>query len=514
MNKFNLYRVLKYPPFLAYVLRSTGLYKAYSKWRVKDSFSDNDDFSKTEITQYNRARKYGSHKTICFAADSNLYFDMYGNVSLCCYNRKHILGNIRENSIDDIWNGQKIREARTEFAGSKLVSGCSMCYLNLKKGEYESAMALNYDSFGISSSDYPTRMEFELSNICNLECIMCSGDFSNLIRKNREDRPPIAMVYKEKFLEDLKDYLPHIQFANFLGGEPQMIRIYYDIWENLVALGRCIIRVQTNAATLHDRFLRLISTSGQFQISVSVDSMEPDTLERIRTNIDHRQFLNNLQTLIELHKKSKIDLGITICPIVPNSRELSQIVLFATRNKIKASLNQVIQPYYLSLASLPVSQLDLIIHDCQECLGQIDSTAYMQEIINFNKRQLESFIFQLENWKTRSIENAATYQKGMALTEEEVKRSYFKSLDEIIKNLGASDIKPTKIRDMILKKTEGASEHVKKDIFLRLMEIPVEYDNTDFQGQRESGYMPVVEQFVSYLLKNEPTTQNDRPISR
>jgi len=326
MNKFNLVRVIKYPPFLAYGIRSTGLYKAFSKWRLKHSLSDNRYFSKNEIAQYNKARKYGAHKSICLAADSNLYFDMYGNVSLCCYNRKYILGNIRESSIDDIWNGQKIHEARTEFAGNKLVSGCSMCYLNLKKGEYESAMALNYDSFGINSSDYPTRMEFELSNICNLECIMCNGDFSNLIRKKREGRPPIAMVYKEKFLEDLRDYLPHIQFANFLGGEPQMIKIYYDIWDKLVALGHCIIRVQTNAATLQDRFLKLISTSGQFQVSVSVDSLKSDTLERIRTNIDHRQFLANLQILIALHKKNKIDLGITICPFHISSIELSLIL--------------------------------------------------------------------------------------------------------------------------------------------------------------------------------------------
>src|SRR6185295_19977224 len=74
---------------------------------------------------------------------------------------------------------------------------------------------------------YPKLMEFEISNVCNLECTMCTGFFSSSIRHNREHLPPIKTPYDDAFVRQLEPFVPHLKAARFLGGEPFLIRTYY-----------------------------------------------------------------------------------------------------------------------------------------------------------------------------------------------------------------------------------------------------------------------------------------------
>ena len=46
---------------------------------------------------------------------------------------------------------------------------------------------------------------------------MCNGDWSHLIRKNREKLPPLKMVYDKKFTEQLEEFIPNLQHALFIG---------------------------------------------------------------------------------------------------------------------------------------------------------------------------------------------------------------------------------------------------------------------------------------------------------
>jgi MoaA/NifB/PqqE/SkfB family radical SAM enzyme len=51
------------------------------------------------------------------------------------------------------------------------------------------------------SGRYPSMLELELNNTCNLECVMCIGELSSSIRKNREKLPAIRSPYDEAFVE-------------------------------------------------------------------------------------------------------------------------------------------------------------------------------------------------------------------------------------------------------------------------------------------------------------------------
>ena len=129
---------------------------------------------------------------------------------------------------------------------NELPGGCDLCAAELYARNFKNLLARQFDEnvrppapAGLLSrvsslwktkqeTQYPLRMDFELSNKCNLECAMCSGYFSSTIRANREQLPPLPMVYDQAFVEQLLPFLPHLTNAKFLGGEPFLVDIYYE----------------------------------------------------------------------------------------------------------------------------------------------------------------------------------------------------------------------------------------------------------------------------------------------
>jgi MoaA/NifB/PqqE/SkfB family radical SAM enzyme len=74
-------------------------------------------------------------------------------------------------------------------------------------------------------------MELEIENTCNLECVMCIGELSSAIRKNRDKLPPIKSPYNEAFVEQLEEFIPHLKELRFNGGEPFLINSVFRIFE-------------------------------------------------------------------------------------------------------------------------------------------------------------------------------------------------------------------------------------------------------------------------------------------
>ena len=165
-------------------------------------------------------------------------------------------------------------------------------------------------------------MTFELYNVCNLECIMCSGNYSHLIRKNREKLPTLPFVYDEKFLSELDEFLPQLKFVEFAGGEPTLIKYYYKIWERLLTVNRnCRIHVQTNGTIITEEFKSALK-SGQFNIGLSIDSQNAEDFEKIRLNAKYIEVVENIKYYEQLATHGTIELSYTFCPMISNWKEL------------------------------------------------------------------------------------------------------------------------------------------------------------------------------------------------
>jgi MoaA/NifB/PqqE/SkfB family radical SAM enzyme len=323
--------------------------------------------------------------TFCHAPSINLNFDQSGHVTACCYNRTFVLGTYPQDTVQAIWNGEKKKELERYLAQEDLSHGCQLCQQQLRAGNL-AGMRANYfhsknipNSPGTSWNDMrmPKLMEFELSNVCNLECVMCSGHFSSLIRKNREQLPPPVNPYDNAFVEQLRPFLGYLGRAVFAGGEPFLNTLYYRIWDIIAEFPHPPeVALVTNGTILNDRVKDVVRKL-RMDISISVDSLDPSNYEAIRINADYGQLRRNLDWFLATARETGTWIGFSICPMTHNWRHVPDLFRFCIQNEIDIFCNTVFWPLQSSLRSLPKAELRAVAEFLRISeLPQIDNRVY------------------------------------------------------------------------------------------------------------------------------------------
>lgn len=334
--------------------------------KIKSLFIKNRGNGPKSVIGFEDYNKQRSEKTInsfCQAPSINMYFSWEGKVIACCFNQRYIIGHYPEQSIDEIWNSEKIKELRESLKKYDLSNGCSACKNDLINSNYTSSNALRFDEYQIG--DYPKMMEFQLGNTCNLACVMCNEHLSSTIRKNRAHLPPLPMKYDAAFVKQLEPYIAHLKFTNFSGGEPFLIDIYYDIWDLIVAKNpTCIIKITTNATVLNNRVKNLLQI-GNFDITISLDSLIPEKYEAIRIGANFNRVMENIAVFSD-YCNNNTRLNINFCPMADNWEEIPNFFEFC--NKINASIyfSIVYDPYNKSIQRLSIQELHAIISQTEQ----------------------------------------------------------------------------------------------------------------------------------------------------
>jgi len=351
------------------------------------------------VQEYNVSRQCVDKGSICHAPESSMYFGRDGMVSACCYSRSGLWGSYPVNSIAEIWTSAQANSMRQAMRRNELPFGCSLCADQFLARNFDGLLARQFDQNarlpGIAR--YPVRLEFELSNKCNLECTMCSGFYSSSIRANRENLPPLPQLYDKEFVQQLVPFLPHLTHAKFLGGEPFLVDIYYDIWEKLIELNPvCKVSITTNGTVFTDKVKRVLEKLN-CEIIVSLDSVNQATYESIRRNASLERTLNNLEIFSEINRLKGKRLTIATCPIVSNWREMPELVSFANRRGMRIFLNTVVFPAVHSLKTLPVATQREVLEVYRAYRPELRS-----EIEYINREALESFCRQIDFWIAES----------------------------------------------------------------------------------------------------------------
>ncbi len=323
------------------------------------------------IQEYNLSRACVDKGTLCHALENSMYFARDGSVLACCYSRLKPVGRYPEQTIGDIWNGVIAKDMRKALRANTLPKGCELCADVLLAHNFKNLLAGQFDPLArmpISEQEQehdaviadtgmigrmPIQFEFELSNTCNLECAMCSGQFSSTIRMMREKLPALPQVYDSAFVEQLKPFIPHLKRAKFLGGEPFLIDVYYEIWDAFMVLNPdCYITITTNGTVYTPRVRRVLEKLN-CQVSISLDSITPGVYEGIRVNGKLENTLANVDQFFAVNRRKNKGLSIAVCPMVSNCREMPDMVRFANERGIDIFFNNVIFPVEQSIRSMP-----------------------------------------------------------------------------------------------------------------------------------------------------------------
>ena len=376
------------------------------------------------IAAFNATRKI-RNAILCYAPFVSMNFDQSGDITVCCFNRTFVLGTYPKDSVAQAWNSNKMKELQAAMKSNDAGKGCAQCTKMLQAGHYEGVLIQQFDhyatlspyaqkkkswlGFGGQKTEirlpdkdlYPTVFEFELSNTCNLECIMCGGKWSSAIRKNREHLPAIKSPYDEAFVEQIKEFLPRLQRANFLGGEPFMISIYYEILEAMIAKNPEIeVSITSNGTILNKRAQEILEKLPRCKVTLSVDSLKKETWEIIRRNGVFEDLQDNIIWLLEQKKL----VSFSVCPMIQNWEEIPSLIDFCERHQLDIFFNTVHEPlggrkegiHSGTAAALPEVSLSTL--DENE-LSKIIRFYQLHQYSSRYQRPLNDLIHQLEFWK-------------------------------------------------------------------------------------------------------------------
>ena len=308
------------------------------------------------IAEYNKTRN-ASHNTFCHAPGVNMLFAQDGKVKACCHNLEFILGEYPKQSITEIWKSEAAGELRGYLKNYNLSHGCDICAADMNTRSYEEVSARHFDSLPVNK-DYPVMMEFLMTNTWHLECVMCKGEYSSLIRKNREKLPPLVSPYDKNFIKQLEEFIPHLHETRFSGsGEAFAIDMNYEIWEMIIRLNpKCVIMVQTNGSYLNARIKDFLNR-GNFRIGVSLDSLDRVNYESIRLNASFDRVMENIRYFSEYSRGKNEKFALALCVMRQNWRELPAFINFCNENNAVATLHKVWFPVEYALHSLSYKEL-------------------------------------------------------------------------------------------------------------------------------------------------------------
>ena len=319
-------------------------------------------------------------ESICLMPWIHLYVDINGNAKACC-NTSITYGNVNNESLESIWNGNSIKKFRKSLLEGKKDKRCASCFKReaVNKSSIRTETIDKYKSYlkwlpktssdGTCKRSKPVYLDIRYSNVCNLKCRTCwhgaSSSWFNdakLLKTNFGDKAIIkATPENEKFIDDLFSFETELAEVYFAGGEPLRMEEHYSFLDSLLDKNQTNLhlRYNTNLSTLTLKSKRALDYWKKFKkitLAVSIDAIG-EKVAYIRSGLKWNKFLEN----IELIKVQCPHIKIQIAPTVSNLSILSLCDLhqfFVENSLTKINdiyLNILDRPNYYNCKNLPKS---------------------------------------------------------------------------------------------------------------------------------------------------------------
>ena len=102
-------------------------------------------------------------RSACYAPFTTMEFNINGEVVACWKSAKYVLGRIGEQTLDEIWNGPRIREMRSRLKSYDFPEACKWCAWQIRGGDFEEVLAKRYDVLEVDGDGtWPQQFYFNL----------------------------------------------------------------------------------------------------------------------------------------------------------------------------------------------------------------------------------------------------------------------------------------------------------------------------------------------------------------
>ena len=323
---------------------------------------------------------------VCPLPWTHLEVDVNGGASPCCLYKGSVPGvKVYEQSLKSIQDTEYMVKLRDQFRDGERPSGCQSCWQEEDAGKTSKRQNSLY-KMKTSLTDWtpdsePTLkfIDFKLGNVCNLKCRIC-GSWSSSKWAQEEidyetakgkDNPLARKQLKEggwpkrnpQFFEDLKEDLAHVEYFEFTGGEPFMIKDHFKILMHCVEKGyarNIDIHYNTNGTQLPPQeIFDLWGCFKHVEIAFSIDDVG-EQFEYQRHPANWREVNANLIKFKEM-KTPNMDFQICSTVSIFNVFNWAKMALWVAQFQPKFFyVNTCFDPDVFNIQTLPRQVKDIV----------------------------------------------------------------------------------------------------------------------------------------------------------
>jgi len=255
--------------------------------------------------------------TFCIAPWLSIHTWPDGKTFPCClWNSGDPVGNINNESLEQIWNNEKMKQTRTGMLKGEKISSCKRCYHLEDTGDISYRQRINKEHWDkinyIDSTDKDGNLnimnlhlwDIRISNFCNFKCRSCgfglsSSWYSDAVALGQTPEKALININdKSSFMDMLEPHYDCVDEIYFAGGEPLMMPEHYQILDKLIELGRTDvnIRYSTNFSKMSFKGKHIFEYWEKFpnlELYISIDGVGKIG-EYVRKGYDDKVFEQNV----------------------------------------------------------------------------------------------------------------------------------------------------------------------------------------------------------------------------
>ncbi len=366
-----------------------------------------------------------------------------GTTYPCCMSDPEFpIGNTQEQSLQEIWNGEELRNIRMNMLQDKPSKECRRCYeleengmSTLRTGSIGN-YAHHWDKVEATSDDGSAGdvnmayMDIRFSNLCNLKCRSCGPQFSSSWFEDHKaiygklNHPKILQVRDEmkSFMDELDPLLESVERVYWAGGEPLITKEHYNILDKWIAMDKRNVSMDytTNFTQMYYKKKTAFDYWNKFEnvrVAASLDANHARG-EYLRKNMVWSEVVQNRRTMIEQCPHVYFELTPTVSVYnvlnLPDfHKEWIEEGLLEPSN---IRINILLDPTYMRLSILPPwikSKVAERYHEHIAYLKQFDNIAGVindyESILNFMEKErtdeIKMFKFKTQRIDTLRQEN-------------------------------------------------------------------------------------------------------------
>lgn len=194
-----------------------------------------------------------------------------GDVRLCSWSRNNTIGNLLDDDMRNIINGEKAAILRKMIAEGDFSNCPEDNCPYLANGKIEDIL-VEYDE---DAELQPETLHLAFEGNCNYDCTCCTS-YQHMIDTRQHD----YRDYYDQLEEGIRSVLPYIKHIGANGrGElfasPRILRLLAE-WNPIAPTDECSVMLETNGSLFNETNWKRIENLGKYDLSVAITVMSFD----------------------------------------------------------------------------------------------------------------------------------------------------------------------------------------------------------------------------------------------